>query len=256
MFKNSKVKPAAWKFLDFLFTKAPRVEFTKGEGFLPTTKAEAQDPYFTGNARLQTFVNLLPTAHFAPTVTGWEDTAKAVTDAVQSVYLGKAEPAAALKPAADEREPVAREVSSDVASAAVRATRTAARSIRAVASADPAAAWCSPCAVIGLSAVRDRRFSRCRTSRASGRCAASSAAPTSPASLADPHLPGALLRTHRLDRRAWSAGRCCVACRSRWCCARISTAAASRARSSCCPGRSRWRWPRSSGCGRSTPTTA
>lgn len=100
LFKNSKVKPAAFKFLDFLFTAAPRVAFTKGEGFLPTTKAEADDPYFTGNERLQVFVKLLPDAHFAPTVTGWEDTAKAVSDAVQSVYLGKAEPAAALKAAA------------------------------------------------------------------------------------------------------------------------------------------------------------
>lgn len=100
MFKNSKVKPAAWKFMDFLFTKDPRVEFTKGEGFLPTTQAEAQDPYFTDNARLKTFVDLLPSAHFAPTVTGWEDTAKAVTDAVQSVYVGTAQPEAALKQAA------------------------------------------------------------------------------------------------------------------------------------------------------------
>lgn len=100
LFKNSKAKAAAWKFLDFLFTKDPRIEFTKGEGFLPTTKAEAEDPYFTGNARLQTFVNLLPDAHFAPTVTGWEDTAKAVSDAVQSVYIGTAQPADALKAAA------------------------------------------------------------------------------------------------------------------------------------------------------------
>ena len=102
LFKNSKVKPAAFKFLDYLFTSAPRVEFTKGEGFLPTTTAEAADPYFTGNERLQTFVKLLPAAHFAPTVTGWEDTAKAVSDAVQSVYLGKAEPKAALDAAATQ----------------------------------------------------------------------------------------------------------------------------------------------------------
>ena len=37
---------------------------------------------------------------FAPTVTGWEVIAKAVTDAVQSVYLGKMQPADALKAAA------------------------------------------------------------------------------------------------------------------------------------------------------------
>jgi multiple sugar transport system substrate-binding protein len=100
MFRNSKVKPAAWKFLDFLFSKDPRVAFTKGEGFLPTTVAESRDPYFTDNARLQTFVKLLPTAHFAPTITGWEDTAKAVTDALQAVYIGKLDPKAALDQAA------------------------------------------------------------------------------------------------------------------------------------------------------------
>ena len=104
MFSNSKVKRAAWKFLDFLFTKGPRVEFTKGEGFLPTTREEAADPAFTENPRLKTFVDLLPSAHFAPTVTGWEDTAKAVTDAVQAVYLGKLEPEPALKRAAAQAD--------------------------------------------------------------------------------------------------------------------------------------------------------
>lgn len=100
MFANSKVKPAAWKWLDFLFSKEPRIAFTKGEGFLPTTVEEAKDPAFTENERLKVFVNLLPNARFAPTVTGWEDTAKAVTDAVQSVYLGTATPEAALTAAA------------------------------------------------------------------------------------------------------------------------------------------------------------
>ena len=46
MFKNSKVKQAAFKFLDFIFTKQPRVEFNKNEGFLPTTKAVADGPVF------------------------------------------------------------------------------------------------------------------------------------------------------------------------------------------------------------------
>jgi multiple sugar transport system substrate-binding protein len=99
MFKNSKVKKTAWKFLDFLFTKAPRVEFTSTEGFLPTTKAEASDPAFN-DPDTKAFIALLPHAKFAPTITGWEDTAKAVTDAMQSVYLGKAKPADALNQAA------------------------------------------------------------------------------------------------------------------------------------------------------------
>jgi multiple sugar transport system substrate-binding protein len=99
MFKNSKAKKTAWKFLDFLFTKEPRVQFTSTEGFLPTTKAEAADPAFN-DPDTKAFIALLPHAHFAPTVTGWEDTAKAVTDAMQSIYLGKAKPADALNQAA------------------------------------------------------------------------------------------------------------------------------------------------------------
>jgi multiple sugar transport system substrate-binding protein len=103
MFKNSKVKKMAWKFLDFLFTKDPRVAFTSGEGFLPTTKEEATSPQFA-DPDIKAFIALLPTARFAPTVTGWEDTAKAVTDAMQAVYLGKAKPADALKAAAQEAD--------------------------------------------------------------------------------------------------------------------------------------------------------
>ncbi|MEM5300158.1 sugar ABC transporter substrate-binding protein [Burkholderia sp. JPY481] len=101
MFKNCKVKKSAWKFLDFVFTKGPRVEFSKTEGFLPTTKAEASDPALNGTD-IKAFVALLPNARFAPTVTGWEDTGKAVSDALQSVYLGKAQPAAALNAAAEK----------------------------------------------------------------------------------------------------------------------------------------------------------
>ncbi|MGF6382462.1 extracellular solute-binding protein [Paraburkholderia sp. CNPSo 3155] len=99
MFKNSKVKKSAWKFLDFLFTKGPRIEFSKTEGFLPTTKAEASDPALN-SPDTKAFIALLPNARFAPTVTGWEDTGKAVSDALQSVYLGTAQPAAALNAAA------------------------------------------------------------------------------------------------------------------------------------------------------------
>ena len=99
MFKNTKAKKTAWKFLDFLFTQDPRVAFTSNEGFLPTTKEEAAAPQFA-DPDTKAFVALLPSARFAPTVTGWEDTAKAVSDAMQAVYLGKAQPADALKAAA------------------------------------------------------------------------------------------------------------------------------------------------------------
>ena len=66
MFRNSKVKPAAYKFLEFLFSKDARVAFNKNEGFLPTTKAVAADPYFTNDARLQTFVKAAADRAFRP----------------------------------------------------------------------------------------------------------------------------------------------------------------------------------------------
>jgi multiple sugar transport system substrate-binding protein len=105
LFKSSKVKPAAWKFLDFLFTKEPRVAFTKAEGFLPTTKEEAADPAFA-DPKLRVFIDMLPTAHFPPLVTGEDDMAQAVIDAVQSVYLGHAAAADALSRAASRSDAV------------------------------------------------------------------------------------------------------------------------------------------------------
>ncbi|ECI7719490.1 sugar ABC transporter substrate-binding protein, partial [Salmonella enterica subsp. enterica] len=44
MFKNSKNKEEAWKFLDFLFTTEQRAKFTQNEGFLPVNKEEAKMP--------------------------------------------------------------------------------------------------------------------------------------------------------------------------------------------------------------------
>ena len=43
MFKNSKNKDEAWKFLDFIFTTELRTKFDKVEGFLPVNTEEAKD---------------------------------------------------------------------------------------------------------------------------------------------------------------------------------------------------------------------
>ncbi len=106
MFKSSRVKQSAVKFLEFIFSKEPRVQFNKNEGFLPTTKAVAEDPSFANDPRLKVFVDLMPRAHFAPVIVGWEDVAKDVIDALQSVYLGNAQPAAALKHASTQADQV------------------------------------------------------------------------------------------------------------------------------------------------------
>lgn len=99
LFKNSKVKKAAWQFMDYLFTRAPRVAFSSAEGFMPTTREEALDPAFQ-DPNTRVFVAMLPSARFTPNVQAWEDIAKGVTNALQAVYLGKAAPGPALRAAA------------------------------------------------------------------------------------------------------------------------------------------------------------
>lgn len=88
MFKNSKVKDEAWKFLDFLFTTEERTQFDKVEGFLPVNAEESKDPMFADNPDLKVFASLLPKARFAPVIAGWEDIAQTTSNAVQKIYLG------------------------------------------------------------------------------------------------------------------------------------------------------------------------
>jgi multiple sugar transport system substrate-binding protein len=106
MFKSSQNKDAAWAFTRFIFQPEWRVRFTSGEGFLPTTKKEAEDKAFTGNPDTKAFVELLPNAQFAPTIAGWEDIADITLNALQKVYTGEAEPKAALDAAAADVDQV------------------------------------------------------------------------------------------------------------------------------------------------------
>jgi multiple sugar transport system substrate-binding protein len=100
MFKNSKVKEEAWKFLDFIFTAEMRTKFDKVEGFLPVNAAEAKDPLFADNTDLKVFTSLLPKARFAPVIPGWEDIAQTTSNALQTIYLGKGDVKATLTDAA------------------------------------------------------------------------------------------------------------------------------------------------------------
>ena len=101
MFQSSKMKDTAWKFLEEeAFSPKWRIEFTTKEGFLPVTHAEAEAPQIKGDPQLEAFTALLPEAHFAPLIPNWEQMADTTSAALQTIYLGKAKPDAALKEAA------------------------------------------------------------------------------------------------------------------------------------------------------------
>jgi multiple sugar transport system substrate-binding protein len=101
MFASSEVKDEAWQFLEeAAFTEEWRRRFTLDEGFLPVFKSVAADPHFADDPQLTAFTDLLPYANFAPTIARWEEMADATSRALQEIYLGDAEPQAALKNAA------------------------------------------------------------------------------------------------------------------------------------------------------------
>jgi multiple sugar transport system substrate-binding protein len=101
LFASSKNKELAMQFLtETAFSTKWRTEFTKKEGFLPVMKAVAEAPDFANDPQLTASTNMLPYAHFAPPVANWEQMADTIISALQKVYIGQAEPEAALKDAA------------------------------------------------------------------------------------------------------------------------------------------------------------
>jgi multiple sugar transport system substrate-binding protein len=100
MFKNSRNKAEAWKFLDHLFQTDMRATFTQGEGFLPVNKEVAKMDYYVNDPDLKAFTALLPDARFAPVIAGWEEIAQITSDALQKIYLGQEDADATLKEAA------------------------------------------------------------------------------------------------------------------------------------------------------------
>ncbi len=100
LFNASLSGPAGFRFMDYLFTRAPRLAFVKAERLLPSTSAVARDKYFTKNGRLSAFTKLLPSARFTPTVAGWDAASAALADAIHAVLAGQSTPEPALQAAA------------------------------------------------------------------------------------------------------------------------------------------------------------
>lgn len=101
VFSSSDVKEEAWKFLsESAFTDKWRNEFTIKEGFLPVFKSVAEDPTFADDPQLKAFTDMLPYARFAPLVANWQEMADTTKSALQTIYLGEAEPGTAMPDAA------------------------------------------------------------------------------------------------------------------------------------------------------------
>jgi multiple sugar transport system substrate-binding protein len=100
VFKNSKAKADAAKFLEFAFRPEWRQKFDINEGFLPVTSAVADLPKFKEDPDLKAFASVLPNARFAPVIPGWEEIAETTGSALQKLYLGQGDAKAVLGEAA------------------------------------------------------------------------------------------------------------------------------------------------------------
>lgn len=100
MFRSSKVKKAAWKFLEATFQSKWRSRFNRNEGMLPVLKSVAAEPHFKDDEELAAFIAMLPFAKFAPPVPNWEEMADIILRALQQIYIGDASAEEALGQAA------------------------------------------------------------------------------------------------------------------------------------------------------------
>ncbi len=210
-------------------------------------------PIFADNADLKAFTALLPDARFAPVIPGWEEIAAVTSNALQKIYLGEGE----IKPTLDGRRGQDRRHHrrQQVSTGVGRATSVRPPPLPAVTEAACHASNRSifvqcPIVLIApafllaafiilwpLFQIGEISVQRRQPLRPAAR--PSPASPTSPPLVTDPHFFAALWRTviwtvgvvvgtiADLGRRGADPQRA------------TSTAAASPASSSCCPGRSR-----------------
>jgi multiple sugar transport system substrate-binding protein len=101
MFKSSKNKEAAAKFLEFFFGDEWRLQFDKLTGFPPVTKSLGDDPHFQKPV-YQVMVKSMDGAKPWPLVIEWAECTDLIWDAITAVFLGEKDPQTALDDAAAE----------------------------------------------------------------------------------------------------------------------------------------------------------
>ena len=101
MFKASKNKEAAGKFLDFFYGDEWRLQFDKLVGFPPITKSLGKDPYFQ-KPLYQILVKSMEGAKAWPLVAEWPECNDIIWNAISSAFLGQKDVKKALDDAAAE----------------------------------------------------------------------------------------------------------------------------------------------------------
>jgi|BarGraNGADG00312_2_1021985.scaffolds.fasta_scaffold09116_3 multiple sugar transport system substrate-binding protein len=97
VFKNSKNRNSAWKFVQFLSDPKTQVKFYALSTDLPSVKSAWQDPALSADANLGVFGKQLEDAKAPPAIATWEQVASAFDSEMEKVAKSGLDPAAALK---------------------------------------------------------------------------------------------------------------------------------------------------------------
>ena len=97
VFKNSKNRDSAWKFVQWLSDPKTQVKFFALSTDLPSVKSAWTDPSLTADAKLAVFGKQLNDAKAPPATATWEQVAAEFDSAMEKVCKTGLDPAAALK---------------------------------------------------------------------------------------------------------------------------------------------------------------
>lgn len=97
VFKNSKNRDSAWKFVQWLSDPKTQVKFYALSTDLPSVKSAWTDPSLSGDANLAVFGRQLEDAKAPPAIATWEQVAAAFDTEMEKVAKSGLDPSAALK---------------------------------------------------------------------------------------------------------------------------------------------------------------
>jgi multiple sugar transport system substrate-binding protein len=96
VFKDSKNRDTAWKFVDFLTQDAQQQKLYELVGSLPAVQSTWKSGELSTDPLLKSFGEQLQDAKSAPAIATWEQVAAPLDDAIEQVSLGKSDAKTAL----------------------------------------------------------------------------------------------------------------------------------------------------------------
>ena len=102
VFKDSKNRDTAWKFVNFLTQEPQQQKLYELVGSLPAVQSTWESGELSTDPLLKSFGDQLQDAKSAPAIATWEQVAAPLDDAIEQVSLGKSDAKTALATAEEK----------------------------------------------------------------------------------------------------------------------------------------------------------